>query len=543
MNADPIIRDVLPPPEPSEEQAMKGGFALRKLKKYCEELYKINQDYVGQLEDARGVIREMGRQKSNIEAELLQKNDKIAFLRQRDQKGYHLSRTQEETERLLLEEIRKRAKAEQDTSDLAKIIEELKLSHEQYKRMIEAEKKDESAQRLLIEEQKNGIRGLEVVIKNMEFDIDEQKVLTIKYQRRANELEKNLTELTHKYEYVTISESTFREENSQLQKRVRELMDANKEVTANYLAVKRNQDLKRSEFEALAQELEEAKHACQLAIRQKKQLQNELNSLIKQRNELTERNKAMETLLNRKEKDVTDLLTKVNDTINDYETKLEKKEEQMWAMSLQMTEAVGKTTVPVLPQSDAPKEQKGRRVDLDTDFIDNIEKKWQSKEKNLQQEIDRLNDGVETRDKDIEKLNSIILELNKKQFQPRMERLKKIERDIKDRMEEYALAEERMETGFLCPRDVELFKKPVTMVPCGHTYCKSCVDAIKEENYNKVKCQVCTTPVQSVFRNEQLESVEEQFLKRKALTVSFLEWIKLLKVYLPSDPDDQKSQM
>lgn len=36
-----------------------------------------------------------------------------------------------------------------------------------------------------------------------------------------------------------------------------------------------------------------------------------------------------------------------------------------------------------------------------------------------------------------------------KQFQPRMERLKVIERDIKDRMVEYALAEERMEVWSL----------------------------------------------------------------------------------------------
>jgi hypothetical protein len=36
----------------------------------------------------------------------------------------------------------------------------------------------------------------------------------------------------------------------------------------------------------------------------------------------------------KKEKDITDLLIKVNDTINDYESKLEKKEEQMWTMSV-----------------------------------------------------------------------------------------------------------------------------------------------------------------------------------------------------------------
>ena len=64
-------------------------------------------------------------------------------------------------------------------------------------------------------------------------------------------------------------------------------------------------------------------------------------------------------------------------------------------------------------------------------------------------------------------LNNQVADLTKKQFQPRMERLKLIERDVKNRMEEFVLAEERMETGFLCPRDLQIFKSPMTLVPCG----------------------------------------------------------------------------
>ncbi|KND03748.1 uncharacterized protein SPPG_01204 [Spizellomyces punctatus DAOM BR117] len=529
------LKTPAPPPQPTEEQIMKGGHALRKLKSYCEELYNINDDYREELSNANVLIQKLISQKNNLEGELQEKNDRIAFLRQREQKGFHVTRTQEETERLLHEEIRKRLKAEDECSELTAKIEQMKADHETYRRGIEAEALQKDTQKIVIEEQKKKIAELELFIKNLEFDLDEQRVLTIKFQRTTGELEMAIADLNRKHDDLTISESTFRDENSQLQKRVRDLMDANKEVTANYQAVKKNQDLKRSEFEALATELEEAKNACQMAIRQKKQLQNELNQLVKQRNELTERNKAMENLLSRKEKDISDLLTKVNDTINDYEQKLEKKEEQMWAMSLQMTEAVGRTQAP-----EPPKDQKGRtRVDIDPDFIDNIEKKWQSRERSLQAEVDRLGESMAVKEKQIEKLNATITELNKKQFQPRMERLRAIEKDIKNRMEEYALAEERMETGFLCPRDVQLFKHPMTLIPCGHTYCKPCIESIKEENYNVLACQVCSTPVEHVFRNEQLESVEEQFQRRKNLTISFLEWIKLLKVYLPSDTDNR----
>ncbi|KAJ3049474.1 hypothetical protein HK097_009533 [Rhizophlyctis rosea] len=168
--------------------------------------------------------------------------------------------------------------------------------------------------------------------------------------------------------------------------------------------------------------------------------------------------------------------------------------------------------------------KKGGKMDIDTDFIDGIEKKWQAKEKILQSEMERMTTQIRSREDEINGLKSVIDDLKKKQFQPRMERLKAIERDIKNRMEEYALAEERMETGFLCPHDVKLFKQPITLIPCGHTYCSPCLDYITEENYNHIKCKVCPMPVEHVFRNEQLESVEEQFIRRKELTLSFLEW-------------------
>ena len=105
-----------------------------------------------------------------------------------------------------------------------------------------------------------------------------------------------------------------------------------------------------------------------------------------------------------------------------------------------------------------------------------------------------------------------------------MERLKVIEKDIKSRMEEYVLAEERMETGFLCPRDLQIFKTPMTLVPCGHTYCRACVESMAEENYNTIKCQMCSQIAEGAYLNDQLASVAEQFTRRKSMMLSFLEW-------------------
>ena len=62
---------------------------------------------------------------------------------------------------------------------------------------------------------------------------------------------------------------------------------------------------------------------------------------------MAEKLKSLENVLARTDKDISELLTKVNDTINDYETKLEKKEEQMWQMTVQISEGKG-CVVPAL---------------------------------------------------------------------------------------------------------------------------------------------------------------------------------------------------
>jgi hypothetical protein len=58
----------------------------------------------------------------------------------------------------------------------------------------------------------------------------------------------------------------FKSENTLLQNRIRELIDANREVTANYQIVKKNFDIKKHEADELSLEVEEAKNACQLAL-------------------------------------------------------------------------------------------------------------------------------------------------------------------------------------------------------------------------------------------------------------------------------------
>ncbi|KAJ3241046.1 hypothetical protein HDU78_002013 [Chytriomyces hyalinus] len=522
LSAAPAAGSAIPRSMMGEDQNVKGGHALRTLKKYCEELYTINAAYKAQIETHGKELSKVEAEKIRLEFELQERNEKIANLRRVELMDVRSLNSRAEVEQLLSDETKKRIKLEAVILKLKDELVSAKAVEESLRAQVHGTTTVKSEHEVSITFYKKRITELEKVLKHDIFEIDELRVQLVKHTRKSDELEKAMMQMSQKNEFLTHAEATFREENTALQKRLRELIDANKEVTANYQAIKKNHDLKRSEFEELVAELEEAKSACQLAIKQKKTMNFDLNNVIKQRQELTDKNKALDNLLARKEKDIADLLTKVNDTINEYELKLERKEEQMWAMSLQMSE-------------ESQKNRTSNHLNIDPDFINDIEKKWQAKEKALQNEIERQANNLRGKDEQITDLSATVAELQKKQFQPRMERLKAIEKDIKGRMEEYALAEERMETGFLCPRDLQCFKIPMTLIPCGHTYCKHCVESLKEENYNVLKCQVCNVPVQNVFRNEQLENVGEQFTRRKTLTLSFLEWIKMLKVYLPEN--------
>lgn len=123
--------------------------------------------------------------------------------------------------------------------------------------------------------------------------------------------------------------------------------------------------------------------------RQKRIITAEQVVTTKERDELAEKAKTLESILQKKERDITDLLIKVNDTINDYESKLEKKEEQMWTMSIQMSEETNKQK-----QSNIPGETKMP----DSEFMNEVEKKWQEKELALTAENERILGQARDRD-------------------------------------------------------------------------------------------------------------------------------------------------
>ena len=114
-----------------------------------------------------------------------------------------------------------------------------------------------------------------------------------------------------------------------------------------------------------------------------------------------------------------------------------------------------------------------------------------------------------------------------------------IEMVKKQKLVQFSLSEEKLETGFICPRDLKLVENPVTFSPCSHTFCACCVDDMREENFSILKCSVCKATVENTFKNEKLASIIEQFVQRKQNTRIFAEWLKTLET-VSSSTDKEK---
>ncbi|KAJ3092585.1 hypothetical protein HK102_005354 [Quaeritorhiza haematococci] len=547
MTDTEINVSTLPRVEDDEKSFKKGGHALRKLKAYCDQLSQENSQLRVDLKKAKELTQSLASERNALQKEVTEKYNTIAQLRKKDTVEVRNVKNQEETERILNEETLKRTRLEQANRELWDSLEHAYKNFEDLKRCrqgggavrsldiggsmsdmtLSSYTTNEEKQAKVIDEQAVRIQDLEALVKSLRFEIDELKVTVVRHQNRNDELEKATKIYKEKNEHLSQMEATYKKENALLQKRLKEALEANKEVTGNYQAMKRNHDMKRNEFEVIVKELEEAKAACQVAIKQRNHLRKDLDATIAQKKELSERTKNLEATINQKEKEVSDLVSKVNETINEYELKLERKEEQMWAMTLQMSEET---------------QRQRNHMNIDADFINDMEKKWKAKEKTLQGEVEGLTGQLQQKEDVISGLFAQIAQLSKSQYEPRMERIQAIEKELKAHIEEYVLAEERMETGLLCPRDLTIFVKPTTLVPCGHTFCGGCVNAIRDENYNDTVCQVCSSKATNTFHNQQLESVCEQFLQRRGLAASFLEWTKELSFKMPEESTQETKE-
>eukprot|EP00743_Colponemidia_sp_Colp-15_P008160 GILK01008849.1.p1 GENE.GILK01008849.1~~GILK01008849.1.p1 ORF type:complete len:576 (-),score=155.59 GILK01008849.1:121-1848(-) len=105
-------------------------------------------------------------------------------------------------------------------------------------------------------------------------------------------------------------------------------------------------------------------------------------------------------------------------------------------------------------------------------------------------------------------------------------------KQIRSTLEKIRHASEAMEGALTCLYCMNVYEKPTTCVPCGHSFCRKCVDEIKRKNQNVLHCHECgkKVPVQMVIDNTVLENLCSKYAYNRQ-AVEALQAMSLPEIY------------
>ena len=125
------------------------------------------------------------------------------------------------------------------------------------------------------------------------------------------------------------------------------------------------------------------------------------------------------------------------------------------------------------------------------------------------------------------KHNELMKDVSDAQENARLAKLlKATELELRNTLAKILKAEEATESAYTCLICMNIFDKPITCIPCGHSFCEKCVNGYRSKNANKEKdgecCPECDEngktskkKVDYFIQNELLENLSSRFLFRK----------------------------
>lgn len=131
--------------------------------------------------------------------------------------------------------------------------------------------------------------------------------------------------------------------------------------------------------------------------------------------------------------------------------------------------------------------------------------------------VSDLEGCVESKQAECQRLQEAFAKLQAESLQLAQEAGGVDKKSLKSAIAKLNGAQEAMEGILTCMNCMEVYQTPMTYIPCGHTFCKSCVESSKDRNGGSYKCDECgeSRPVKSVTSNTLIDEVAGKFSYQK----------------------------
>ncbi|TPX45162.1 hypothetical protein SeLEV6574_g04039 [Synchytrium endobioticum] len=554
-----------------EAQRVEGVPAVATLQDILSRLTTACQNKDDQVFRVKLELETLKAEYKHAEEAVRERDDRISLYQKRLQSINAVDKNVSALASSLSTEIERRTRAIQDSAGLSKLLQDMIVAHQDLKKINEehALARDHQSQQLLTLEGDNCM--LTRKVDSLEFELDEMRVAALSSEKRYRHLAHEVSQAQDVVSITKQAEAAKDEECKLLQNKVAALITKNRELFEQIQAFSSRYEDQHQVIEKMNVELRESREAVHIAIRQHHFSEDEVKTLNAVRTELYAKITELEETIRGKDRDIFESGLKLRDQREDYErklaeanTKLQRAIETQEVLETQHRQAEEeRLTIEQqllqhkqllqqqlqMPGSSFDREMKTSdtmeyrvrsitdglssssataAVGIDPELLAEMEKRWSAREALLKADVKTLKQCLSEKEDLVSQLKFNIAELSKHTVDIRSEKLKTVERDMRQRLDEFLIMEEALETACMCPLTLERFRDPMILIPCGHTFSKTPLEDRRAESFDGVKCYTCEKKAAKAIRNEAVECIVLEMDRRKNFVLAMSNFISLL---------------
>ncbi|TPX34590.1 hypothetical protein SmJEL517_g02858 [Synchytrium microbalum] len=490
---------------------------------------------------------------NTTKASIRERDDKISQYQKRLQSITVVDKNVSALAASLSTEIERRTRAIQSTADLQTLLQDMVAAQQDLKKSNEelVLAREHQTQQIAAMERESTTWNHK--LGSLEFELDEMRVAALSAEKKYRELAQEVSQAQDVVARAKQAETAKGEENKLLQGKVTTLTNKNRELSEQIQTFSSRYEDQQKVIAKMNVELQEARQAAQLSIRQNHFTQDEVKVLQGTRTELLGRIKSLEDTIREKEGEIFEMGLKQRDQKDDYERKLAEERiklakslEQQSVLEQQHRQAEEEREKQLHDkQATSAAEQQQHQLELaaeqvkivhdtngsvgiDPEMLAEMEKRWAAREALLQADVKTYKQALMDKEDLVATMKAKIATLSKHTVDIRSEKLKTVERDLRARLEEFLMMEEALETACMCPLTLERFEHPMILVPCGHTFSKTPLDERKAESFDGIKCYACEKKAAKAIKNEAVERIVLEMDRRKNFVLAMSNFMAVI---------------